>query len=398
MGERCQPPHRNRLVTERRLQTRLVHLRGARLDPETVNPPIERASTVVFDDPDTLYSADRAYGRMGLSVHRELEAGLGLLESAEHVRLAPNGLGACALGIAALVEAGDHVLIQDSIYGPTRRFCERRLARMGVSITRFGPRIDRAALDALISETTRLIVLESPASLTFELPDTQMIAELARKRGVRTLLDNTWGAGLYHRPLDLGVDVSVQALTKYVVGHADAFGGAVMTNDSAIAAQVSACSEDWGIGLAPDDAYTALRGLRTLPTRLAAHGTAGLELADWLAAHPAVERVLHPARSDHPDHAIWQRDFSGSCGLFGIVLKEGTRLHVNDMLRRLELFAMGFSWGGFESLLIHCDPQLNRACSDHSESLSGPLLRIHVGLEAPSDLIADLKQAFTVLT
>lgn len=385
-------------MSKRDLPTKLIHTRGERLQRVTVNPPIERASTVLFDDPGALYTAQRTYGRMGLAVHRELEDALAQLESARHVRLAPNGLGACALGIGALVKAGDHVLVQDSIYGPTRRFCERRLARMGVEITRFAPRIAREALENLITSSTRLIVLESPGSLTFELPDTEMIVDVAHRRSLRTLLDNTWGAGLYHKPLELGVDVSVQALTKYAVGHADAFGGAVMTNDSTLAAQIAACSEDWGISLGPDDAYLALRGLRTLPTRMAAHGAAGLVVAKWLNEHPAVERVMHPARTDHPDHAIWARDFSGSCGLFAFTLKASTREHVEAMLARLKLFGMGFSWGGYESLLIPCDQQLNRTCASDGASETGPLMRIHIGLESPSDLIADLKNAFSVFT
>jgi len=383
-------------LTRRKIQTRLIHNRKDRLDPPTVNPPVERGSTVLFKEPAELYSARPSYGRMGLTVHRELEAGLAALENASHVRLAPNGLGACALAIAAVLEAGDHALIADTMYGPTRRFCERRLHRMGIEVTRFDPRATPGSLDALVGENTRAIVLESPGSLSFELIDTPAMAEYARSRGLVTIMDNTWGAGLFHRPLDHGIDISVQALTKYVIGHADAFGGAVMTSSTALAQRISECSEDWGISLAPDDAYAALRGLRTLETRLKRHEESGLVLARWLESRAEVARVIHPALPSHPDHDIWTRDFDGACGLFGVVLQPVPNDAVHDMLRRLELFGMGFSWGGYESLLIPCDPQLNRKVT--RPGFTGPLLRIHVGLEDPGDLQADLESAFCALT
>lgn len=384
-------------MTDRKLSTRLAHLRGTRLDPPSVNPPVEHASTILFTDPEQLYDAKPGYGRMGLTVHRELETALCELEGAETAVLTPNGLSACALAIAAMVRSGDHVLAVDSLYGPTRRFCERRLDRMGVGVTRFHPHTSVDALTDMIRPETRVIVLETPGSLTFECIDTRAIVDFANERGLVTILDNTWGAGIYHRPLELGVDISVQALTKYVVGHADAFGGAVMTRRSDLSAQLEACRDDWGLALGPNEAYTALRGLRTLGLRLKHHEASALALADWLAGHPSVARVLHPAREDHPDHDIWARDFTGSCGLFGIVLHPQPSGAVNDMLRRMQLFGMGFSWGGFESLMIPCDRQLNRAAPDW-KPLEGPLLRIHAGLEDPSDLIADLEQAFTVLS
>lgn len=351
---------------------------------------------MLFDDPSALYRAQPSYGRMGLSVHRELEALLAGLEGANYVRLAPNGLGACALAIASVLDAGDHALVQDSLYGPTRRFCERRLKAMGISVTRFDPRTTAGDLEALVQPNTRTIVLESPGSLTFELPDTLAITDLAKRRALTTIMDNTWGAGLFHRPLELGIDISIQALTKYAIGHADAFGGAVMTKDREIAARIAACSEDWGISLAPDDAYLAVRGLRTLETRLARHQATGLALAEWLKGQDPVQSVIHPALPDHPDHAIWQRDFSGACGLFGLVLKPVPDNALKAMLGRLELFGMGFSWGGYESLIIPCDEQLNRTAS--ADRPGGPLLRVHAGLEDRSDLIADLSNGFSALT
>ena len=372
--------------------TRLIHTRGPRLDPPVVNPPLERASTVLFEDPEKLYGTKPSYARMGLGVHRELEAALAGLEGAAHVQLAPSGLAACALAIASVVEAGDHVLIADTLYGPTRRFCEQRLAKMGVTVTRFSPRIG-GDIGALFEANTRAVYLESPGSLTFEIMDTPALVAAAEARGIYTIIDNTWSAGVYHQPLALGADLSVQALTKYAVGHADAFGGAVMAGNASVAGKLQACAEEWGITLGPEEAYLALRGLRTLPTRLAAHDRAAREIAGWLAGRCEVERILHPAFESHPDHALWARDFSGACGLFGFILHAQPEGAVNAFLRELRLFGMGFSWGGFESLLIPCDPQLKRLPGDWTETRAGSLMRMHVGLEDPGDLIADLERA-----
>lgn len=393
MGRRpCAPNCERACVTDKSLPTRLIHLASGK-GRRTVNPPIERASTVVFDDEKGLYGPLPTYGRMGLGVHEELKEALCALENASYAQLAPSGLAACALAVASVVKAGDHVLIADTLYGPTRRFCERRLKAMGVSITRFPPRVGSGIADLVQADTTA-IFLESPGSLTFELIDTPAIVAVAKDRGVTTILDNTWAAGVYHKPLDLGVDLSVHALTKYAVGHADGFGGAVMTTSRKHAKALTDCAADWGIALGPDDAYTALRGLRTLHTRLSAHETTGLKVAHWLAGQPWISEVLHPAFETHPDHAIWQRDFTGSCGLFGAVMVPTSAAELTESLAKLNLFKMGFSWGGFESLLIPCDEQLNRSSGDWTEAKPGPLLRLHIGLEDPVDLIADLDQAF----
>lgn len=378
-------------------ETRLIHTRKARLDRVTVNPPVERASTVVFRDEASLYGAKPTYGRMGLTVHRELEAAMGELEGAAHTRLAGNGLQACALAIATCVSSGDHLLFTDAAYGPTARFCEKRLKAMGVTAERFDPR-SLADLESRLRPETKVIFLESPGSLTFEISDLPAIAALAKPRGIRVIMDNTWGAGLHHQPLALGADISVQALTKYVVGHADAFGGAAMTNNAGLYAKLASCSEDWGISLAPDDAYLALRGLRSLHTRVKAHEAAGLELAHWLAARPEVQTVLHPALPACADHALWKRDFTGSNGLFSILLKPVPDGALERFFNALTLFGLGFSWGGFESLVIPCDPQLTRMPGHWTEQPRGPLLRFHIGLEAVSDLKADLEAGFKALS
>lgn len=378
-------------------ETRLIHVRDARLVRVTVNPPIERASTVLFSKEETLYGPKPTYGRMGLTVHRELEQAMCELEGATHTKLASNGLQACSLAIGALVKSGDHILYTDSIYGPTSRFCNRRLRAMGVESTAFDPRIG-AGIEALIKPNTKLIVLESPGSLTFEISDTPTIVAIAKQHGILTMLDNTWGAGLHHKPLALGVDVSVQALTKYAVGHADVLGGAVMTRDDKLYNRITACADDWGINLSPDDSYTALRGLRTLHTRMKAHEAAGLKVANWLEAQPHVAAVLNPALPSSPDHEIWKRDFTGSCGLFGVILNPANDAALMALFDTLKLFTMGFSWGGFESLLIPCDRQLTRHKDSWVHDRAGPLLRIHVGLENPDDLIADLAAGFTAMT
>lgn len=377
-------------------ETRLIHTRDARLGRVTVNPPVERASTVLFRDEAGLYGVKPTYGRMGLTVHRELEAAMGELEGATHTRLAGNGLQACALAIASVVSSGDHLLFSDSAYGPTARFCERRLKAMGIEAERFDPR-SGGEIASLFRPNTKAIFLEAPGSLTFEITDTPAIVAAASQRGIRTILDNTWGAGLLHQPLALGVDISVQALTKYAVGHADAFGGAVMTRSSSLYTRIAAASEDWGITLAPDDAYLALRGLRSLHTRLKAHEAAGLEMAHWLAGRPEVDSVLHPALPGSPDNTLWQRDFSGSNGLFGVILKSVPEGGLERFFNALWLFSLGFSWGGFESLVIPCDQQLERMKGSWTETRAGPLLRFHIGLEATRDLKADLEAGFKAL-
>lgn len=377
-------------------ETKIIHTRSGRGPVDTVNPPIEKGSTVLLPTREILYGDGKVYGRMGLTVHRELEAALCLLENAQHCRLTTNGLQSIALAIGAVVKSGDHILLADCSYGPSARFCTRRLSAMGVRATRFDPTIG-AGISDLIQDNTKAVLLESPGSLTMDILDTPAIVAVAKARGIITLFDNTWGVGVLHRPLDLGVDVVMQALTKYPVGHADALGGAVLTNDDSLAAKIAMCSEDWGISLGPDDAYTALRGLRTLHMRLKQHEASGYAVAKWLASRPEVHRVLHPGLESHPEHELWKRDFSGANGLFSVILEPVTDERLDQFLEAMKLFGMGFSWGGYESLLISCDDQLKRAKSDRIHNRPGPLLRLHIGLEHPEDLIADLDQAFDAM-
>lgn len=376
--------------------TKLIHTRVNRGPIHTVNPVVERGSTLLVPTREVLYGDGRVYGRMGLAAQRELEAALCGLEGAGYCRLTANGLQAIALALGSVLRSGDHVLASDSLYGPSQRYCERRLKAMGVSCTRFNPTLGAGIAD-LIQDNTKAIMLESPGSLTFDIMDIPAIAEVARDKGLISVFDNTWAAGVSYKPLDLGMDIVVQALTKYPVGHADAMGGAVLTRSQRLANRITMCSEDWGISLAPDDAYMALRGLRSLHTRMKQHEAGGYKVAEWLKTRPEVDLVLHPGLPDHPDHAIWKRDFTGANGLFGCILKPTSDAALDRFLEAMKLFGMGFSWGGYESLLISCDAQLRRSEGDRIHDRAGPLLRIHVGLEDPDDLIADLDQAFAAM-
>ena len=264
------------------------------------------------------------------------------------------------------------------------------LTRFGIAVRYYTPRATADELMALVTPATRLIVLESPASLTFEMQDVRAIAHQARDRGVLTLMDNTWGAGLLFKPLTHGVDVSVQALTKYVGGHSDVFMGSAAVASRDLETAMERAIIDFGWSVAAEDAYQMLRGLRTLPTRLERHGASGIEVAAWLAGQPEVSQVLHPALPSSPDHALWRRDFTGAAGLFAFVLRPKSEAAVHALLDTLTLFGLGFSWGGFESLAVNCDPQFH--VRTIKPDFGGPVVRLHIGLEDPGDLIADLRR------
>jgi cystathionine beta-lyase len=365
-------------------------------DRRFVNPPIERGTTLLFNKVETLFdgSPGPTYGLEGGKVHRALEAALGELEHAKEVRLSPSGLAACTIPLMALLRTGDEVLVSNAIYGPTKRFCDRFLKRFGIAARYYPARATADEIVALATEATKVVMLESPGSTTFELQDIPAIAGAAKARGLRTVIDNTWAAGVFFKPLDHGVDVSVQALSKYVGGHSDVFLGSMATNDASLARAIDSVTEDMGWFVSPDDAFLGLRGLRTLRARLAQHEASGLQIARWLAEQPEVSRVLHPALPDFPDHALWKRDFTGSCGLFGVVLKPGSWEAAYALANSLELFGGGVSWGGYESLIVPCKAQLERRAIP--ETWEGPMIRLHVGLEAPEDLIADLRRGLDV--
>ena len=373
-------------------ETRIIRA-GSDLKPlaRTVNPPIQRASTVLLPNAASLYAPGQVtYGRDSLAARDALCQAISEMEGAEGTKLFPSGLAAMTGTLLALLKAGDEVLVCQQIYRPTRRFCDRVLARFGVSTTYYDQTLPAAELMALADQKTRAIVLESPGSLGFGMQDVAAIASAARERGLLTIMDNTWGAGWLYRPLAHGVDVSCQALTKYVGGHSDVFMGSAATRDPAILRQLDAAMHEVGWSVSPEDAYLMLRGLRTLPPRLERHGRSGLQVAAWLREQPEVLEVLHPGLPGCPGHELWARDYAGACGLFGFVLQPAPEVAVEALLDALTLFGLGFSWGGHESLAIHCDPQ--RRTGAVLDAYGGPLMRLHVGLEDPEDLIEDLKR------
>ncbi|MGE0828325.1 MAG: cystathionine beta-lyase [Hyphomonadaceae bacterium] len=360
-----------------------------------VNPPVHRASTIVIPKVDGLYGeGKRTYALDGMAVHEALKDALLSVEGGAGATLASSGLLACTLAILAFAKEGGEILVVDSVYGPTRRFCNRMLKRLGVRTIYYDPMIGAGIAD-LITDKTIAVFLESPGSLTFEVQDVPAIAAAARARHVPTIIDNTWSAGLYFKPFDHGVDLSIQALSKYQAGHADLLMGAVLASTKQLSERVRWAAKELGSGVGPDDAFLALRGMRSLPARLAQQSQAALEIARWLASRPEVARVLHPALPSCPGHEFWSRDFHGASGLFSVVLHDAARERLPAMLEHLEVFSMGFSWGGFESLIIPCDPQLERTAAPWRAE--GPLVRLSIGLEHPADLISDLEAGFARL-
>ncbi|MCP4780210.1 MAG: cystathionine beta-lyase [Hyphomicrobium sp.] len=384
--------HRDK-KSRHRPATEVVHLGR---DPATahgfVNPPVYRGSTVIFPTVEKLWKRDQeyTYGRTCTPTVKALEEAIAQIEGGVATELTASGYQAVSTTIFAFVESGDHILVSDSVYYPTRRFCDRLLTKLGVETTYYDPVI-AAGIDKLVRPNTRLIFTESPGSQTFEVQDIPAIAAVAKKRKLWLLLDNTWASPLYFRPFDHGVDVSIQAATKYIVGHADAMLGAITSNERA-AKLVANAKDVLGVCPGSEETYLGQRGLRTLATRLAQHQKSGLEMARWLEARPEVARVLHPALPSHPQHEIWKRDFLGASGLFGVILQPTSKKALAAMLDNLELFGMGFSWGGYESLVIPFDPTSYRTATRWQAE--GPALRLHIGLEDVEDLKADLEAGF----
>lgn len=356
----------------------------------TVNPPIQRGSTVLFESMSEFTQRPSLhYGIQGMAAQDALRAALCATTGAAAAVLAPSGLSACTLALFSVAEAGRTLLVSDGCYGPTRIFCEGLARRLGVTTRYYEPRIG-GEIAELLDATVCGVLMESPSSLTFELQDVGAIAAAAQRRGVKTLIDDTWSGGVLFRPFDHGVDFSIQALTKHQGGHADLLLGAVLARTPTLAACVETACTQLGLCVAPEDAFLTLRGMRTMPLRLQAQGAAGLELAAWLESRQEVSCVLHPGLPSHPDHALWRRDFSGACGVFAVVLDPKLVGGVKAMLDGYELFGLGYSWGGFESLASFVPP-LTRA---FPPGLAGPIVRFSIGLEDPADLRTDLKRGF----
>lgn len=374
-----------------RLATRLISpatRRGAGRRP--VNPPIERASTMLSDDPAQMTSSrdGPVYGLEGGSAARQLREILADMEGASDSFIVPSGLSAVTVPLTALLRPGDEVLCNDAVYGPTRRFLTRHMAQRGIT-TRFHPaNFTAKEIIAQITERTRVVLIEAPASLTFELVDIGAIGRACRERGVLTLVDNTWAAGLAYRPLEHDLDISVQALTKYVGGHSDVLMGSISVRDPRLASQIFETIDDNGWHVSPDDAWLALRGIRTLPVRYRSQFQSAMKVAEWLQGRPEIAQVLYPPLPSAPYHDLWSAQFEGGASLIGVEMKGGSRTEAHRLMSALSLFGMGYSWGGFESLVTNDTSQLEWRL--HQPPLKGEILRFHIGLEDPNDLIADL--------
>jgi cysteine-S-conjugate beta-lyase len=378
--------------------TRLV---TAGRDPQAnhgfVNPPVYHASTVLYPSADdqVAHRARYSYGRRGTPTSEALEDALRELDGdgCAGVALLPSGLAAISAALLSVARAGDHVLVTDSVYRPTRVFCNGVFARLGIETTYYDPLIG-SGIAKLLKPNTRAVFVEAPGSQSFEIQDVPAIAKVAHEKGATVLMDNTWATPLYFRAFEKGVDLEIQAGTKYIGGHSDIMFGTISANAKAwplLAEGIRLL----GVCAGPDDVFLALRGTRTLAVRLAQHYRSGLEMARWLASRPEVLQVLHPALESHPGHAIWKRDFTGASGLFSIVLKPVPQKAVDALLDTVKLFGMGFSWGGFESLIIPFDCNEYRTATKWSPG--GPTLRLHIGLENVDDLKADLERGFAAL-
>ncbi|GLK78497.1 cystathionine beta-lyase [Methylopila turkensis] len=354
-----------------------------------VNPPIVRGSTVLAPTVADLASGSGryTYGRRGSPTYDSLTEALQELEGGAHVALTPSGLSAVTTALLSVLGSGDHLLMVDTTYQPTRHLCDTLLRRLGIETTYYDPLIGAQIAD-LIRPETRAVFVESPGSLTFEVQDVPAIAGAAHARGAAVVMDNTWATPLLFKAHDHGVDLSLTAGTKYLGGHADLLIGTISANES-YAPAVKATHGAMGMHVGPEDIFLALRGLRTLGVRLAHQQEAGLRVARWLNSRPEVARVMHPALETDPSHALWKRDFEGASSLFGVELAPGSRAAVAAFLDGLELFGLGYSWGGFESLAIPYDAGRIRTASRWAPE--GPTIRIHIGLEEVEDLLADLE-------
>ncbi|WED20717.1 cystathionine beta-lyase [Vibrio sp. JC009] len=365
-----------------------------------VNPPVQRASTIVFDTVADKKKAQAniannalVYGRRGTTTHFAFQDAMTEIEGGAGCYLYPCGTAAITAAILAFVKTGDHILMVDNCYEPTRNICENMLKKMGIETTYFDPMIGEEIRD-LIQPNTALLFLESPGSITMEVQDVPTLASIAHESDIVVVLDNTWGAGVNFSPFDHGVDISLQAATKYIVGHSDVMLGTAVANEK-YWPHLREQSYLLGYCVSPDDAYLGLRGIRTLDIRLRQHEENSIRVANWLAQRPEVDHIRHPAFESCPGHEFYKRDFTGANGLFSFVLKTSDEKATTALLDEMEHFSMGYSWGGFESLILAHEPEAIKSIRTVSDpEFSGTLIRLHIGLEHTDDLIADLEAGF----
>lgn len=376
------------IPTDAGINTRLAHGGNDPMDYfGFVNPPVVHASTVLFPDAATMASRSQkyTYGTRGTPTMDALAAAIDELEGSAGTIIVPSGLMAVVAPLLGFLSSGDHLLVVDSVYHPTRNFVDTMLKRMGIEIEYYDPHIG-AGISALMKENTRVVWTESPGSNTFEVQDMPAIVKAARERGVIVMLDNTWATALYFKAIDFGVDIVVHAATKYPAGHSDVLLGTVSAN-KACWGRLFDTFNAMGCPAGPDDMYQVLRGMRTMGVRLEKHQASALEIARWLEQQDGVAAVLHPALESHPDHAIWKRDFKGSSGLFSVVLKGGGKRKAHAFLDALGIFGLGYSWGGYESLAVPVWLEDRTIARDRYD---GPLIRLQIGLEDVEDLKRDL--------
>jgi cysteine-S-conjugate beta-lyase len=377
------------------INTRLAHLGS---DPHDffgfVNPPVVHASTVLFPDAATMASRNQkyTYGTRGTPTSDALASAIDALEGSAGTIVVPSGLAAVTIPLLAFLSAGDHLLIVDSVYNPTRRFADTMLSRLGVEVEYYDP-LAGAAIESLMKPNTRVVFTESPGSNTFEIQDIPAIAGAAKARGAIVMMDNTWATPIHFRPLEHGVDISIHAATKYPAGHSDVLLGTVSAN-AATWERLHDAHLTMGCCAGPDDVYQVLRGLRTMGVRLDRHAASAIAIARWLETQPGVAGVLHPGLESFPGHGLWKRDFSGASGIFSVVLEGGGKEEAHAFLDALEIFGLGYSWGGYESLAVHVwlgDRTVAR------RDYGGPLIRLQIGLEDVEDLKADIARGLSAV-
>jgi cysteine-S-conjugate beta-lyase len=373
--------------------------RDPKRDWGSVNPPVHRTSTILFSDFEAFEahasgkSTRPGYGRDGTPTTESLCEAIAQLEGADQSWIFSSGLAAITAAFQAFLGVGDHVLVSDSVYGPTRRLCTEELVRFGIEVTFYDPTIG-GNIRTLMRPNTRMIFCESPGSLTFEMQDIPAIAEVAHEQGAIVVADNTWATPLYSSPFDLGIDISMQSATKYMAGHSDMVMGALSCRKPHVDV-LQRYYKNTGDCVSGDNAYLALRGLRTMGVRLKQHQQNARIVADWLSKHSMVSRVCYPALESDAGHALWKRDMRGACSLFGVIIKPCSHDALTSFMNHLHHFGMGYSWGGYESLIIAYKPATIRSIT--SWPADTVMLRLHIGLESPDDLIADLEQAFQAM-